>query len=81
MQLVGSIIASVIATVVGMLLDSGDKFLAIYIVIGAVGVGFLFTLFTRNMLHKTIAGRKGSSFSVSATIPIDTHHYEEKDDE
>ena len=71
LQLVGSLIASVIAAVVGMLLDDKEKYAAWYVTIGAVVIGSIFTVFTRDKLHKTLAGRKGSSFSLSATVPLD----------
>lgn len=58
LQLVASLIASAIAAVVGILLDGGEKYIAMYIIIGAVFIGFLFTFFTRDTLLKTQAGKK-----------------------
>ena len=53
---------------------------ALYVVIGSVAIGFVFTIFTRDKLQKTLAGRKGSSFSISATIPIDLSKNDKDDD-
>lgn len=43
-----------------------------YIIIGSVVIGFIFTFFTRDNLKKTMAGKRKNSASLNITIPAGT---------
>ena len=63
LQLFGSIFATALTFTVGVLLDSGNKYFAVFLMCGFVVVGAFFQLFVREILRRKRAGLKSSSFS------------------
>jgi MFS family permease len=63
LQMVGSIVASVLTFAVGYLLDGGYRYPACYILIGSCAFGAAFTFLIRENLRRTKAGLKSGSFS------------------
>ena len=65
LQLFGSIVASIFTFIVGILLGEGKKYLALYLMIGSVTIGFFFQFFVRERLRRTKAGLASRSFSLN----------------
>ncbi|CAI2366797.1 unnamed protein product [Moneuplotes crassus] len=63
LQLFGSIFATILTFVVGLLLDKGLRYPAVFLMIGFVVVGTFFQFFVREILRRKRAGLKSSSFS------------------
>ncbi|CAI2366185.1 unnamed protein product [Moneuplotes crassus] len=70
LQLIGSIIAVIISFVVGILLDSGYRYPALYFLIGVVCIGCICSFFARDNLRKTMSGRRNSSIKSASTISL-----------
>ena len=85
LQLIGSIVASVLTFAEGYLLSSHEKYIAWFVLIGSVTLGTFFQLFIRERLTRALSTGSRSSFSfhigntgIDANDNVKDNTYKEK---